>query len=58
MIRFKSQALQIIRITYYKASGIGNPPSLLDKQTVTKQNNKVMPYVGKTQRDGFFGSNI
>ena len=29
MTKFKSQALHIIRIKYWKASGSGNPPSLI-----------------------------
>ena len=29
MTKFKSQALYIIRIKYWKASGIGNPPFLI-----------------------------
>jgi hypothetical protein len=29
MTKFKSQALHIIRIIYLKASGSGNPPSLI-----------------------------
>ena len=29
MTKFKSQALHIIRIEYWKASGSGNPPSLI-----------------------------
>ena len=29
MTRFKSQALNIIRIKYWKASGVGNPPILI-----------------------------
>ena len=29
MAKFKSQALHIIRIEYWKASGSGNPPSLI-----------------------------
>ena len=28
MTKFKSQALHIIRIKYWKSSGSGNPPSL------------------------------
>ena len=29
MTKFKSQALHILRIKYWKASGSGNPPSLI-----------------------------
>ena len=29
MTKFKSQAFHIIRIKYWKASGSGNPPSLI-----------------------------
>ena len=29
MTKFESQALQVIRIIYWKDGGIGNPPSLI-----------------------------
>ena len=43
MTKFKSQALHIIRIKYWKASGSGNPPSLIPALR------KIAIYVLKTE---------